>query len=259
MASALWPRSGDRQLSQSGRVMPGARLYFFDAGTTSPQTTFADAARTAAHPHPIEADGFGKWPAVYLAPGAYRYRIVDVEGSAIDDFDGIVAVGEPVAEAGDPLTASAFVQTLLDDADSGAFLTTLGVSAFIQTVLNDADAAAARTTLDAPQFGITPMVTDSTSRDLALTDRGRTLEMSSGSARVYTIPAQASVAWLDDCWINVVRMGTGSVTITAATGVTLNGISAGSCAIDGQYKGATLRRRAENDWGIVGAHSTVTA
>lgn len=259
MASALWPRSGDRQLSNSGRVMPGARLYFFDSGTTTPQTIFADASRTAAHPHPIEADGFGKWPAVYLAPGAYRYRIVDVEGSAIDDFDGIVAAGEPVADDGEPLTASAFVQTLLDDADSGAFLTTLGVSAFVQAILNDADAATARGTLDAPQLGITPLVTDAASRDLALADRGRTLEMSNGSARVYTIPAQASVAWLDDTWLNVVRMGTGSLTITAATGVTLNGVSAGSCAIDGQHKGASLRRRAENDWGIVGAHTTVTA
>lgn len=259
MASALWPRSGDRQLSNSGRVMPGARLYFFDSGTTTPQTTFADASRTAAHPHPIEADGFGKWPAVYLAPGAYRYRIVDVEGSAIDDFDGIVAAGAPVADDGEPLTASAFVQTLLDDADSGAFLTTLGVSAFVQAILNDADAATARGTLDAPQLGITPLVTDSASRDLALADRGRTLEMSNGSARVYTIPAQASVAWLDDTWLNVVRMGTGSLTITAATGVTLNGVSAGSCAIDGRYKGASLRRRSENDWGIVGAHTTVTA
>jgi len=42
---------------------------------------------------------------------------------------------------------SAFILTLLDDADAGAALTTLGVSAFVQTLLNDADASTARTTL----------------------------------------------------------------------------------------------------------------
>lgn len=44
---------------------------------------------------------------------------------------------------------SVFARTLLDDADAGTALTTLGVSAFIQTLLDDASASAARTTLGA--------------------------------------------------------------------------------------------------------------
>jgi hypothetical protein len=257
MASALWPRSGDRQLNNSGRVIAGARLYFFDEGTTTPQTTYEDAARTTAHDHPIVADAYGKWPAVYLAPGTYRYRINDSDGSTIDDFDGIVAPEAATSEEGTDVTISAFSETLLDDADAGAWLATLGFSAYIITIINDADAAAARATLDAPQMGITPIVSDTATRDLALTDIGKTLEMTNGSARVYTIPAQADVAWVDDAWLNVIRMGTGSLTITAEAGVTLNGVVAGSCTIDGQYKGASLRRRAANDWGIVGSHSVV--
>ena len=42
---------------------------------------------------------------------------------------------------------SAFIQTLLDDADASTAQTTLGISTFIKTLLDDADAATARTTL----------------------------------------------------------------------------------------------------------------
>ncbi|MBZ0325950.1 MAG: hypothetical protein K8F57_07105 [Alphaproteobacteria bacterium] len=58
------------------------------------------------------------------------------------------ANGDPIA-AVDPgsYPASAFGASLIDDADAGAALTTLGVSAFAKTILDDADAATARSTL----------------------------------------------------------------------------------------------------------------
>ncbi|MEO1986252.1 MAG: hypothetical protein ABGX47_06285 [Martelella sp.] len=65
------------------------------------------------------------------------------------------------ANAGAALTTlgvSAFAKTLLDDADAAAALATLGVSEFAKSLLDDADAAAARQTLGAqPILGFSPV------------------------------------------------------------------------------------------------------
>ena len=60
------------------------------------------------------------------------------------------ANGKPIASAaqsGVPTTA--FMATVLDDANAAAALSTLGVSAYVQTLLDDANAEAARRTLKA--------------------------------------------------------------------------------------------------------------
>jgi hypothetical protein len=74
---------------------------------------------------------------------------------------GFDADGKPVATAGttSDLIATPFVETLLDDATAGAFLTTLGISAYIQTLLNDADAATARATLGTGELVATGFTT----------------------------------------------------------------------------------------------------
>jgi len=70
---------------------------------------------------------------------------------------------------------------------------------------------------------------------LALTDVGGTVRMTSASANEVTIPANAAVAFATEVMIAVKQVGAGSTTITAAAGVTLNGVSAGSIEIGSQY------------------------
>ncbi len=57
------------------------------------------------------------------------------------------------------VSISSFVETLLDDANAAAFMTTLGITAFVQTLLDDADADTFMTTL----MGGYPLLGDSTS------------------------------------------------------------------------------------------------
>jgi microcystin-dependent protein len=69
----------------------GAKAYFFDAGTTTPQIVYTDAALSIPHDHPVVADGvLGTFPAVFLvAGGSYHLRITDADGVTLHDVDNI--------------------------------------------------------------------------------------------------------------------------------------------------------------------------
>jgi hypothetical protein len=87
-----------------------------------------------------------------------------------------------------------------------------------------------------------------TSYTLALTDNLKLVTMSNASANTLTIPTNASVAFTaDETRIDVAMLGAGVTTITGDTGVTVNGVSAGSVALE-QYKGASLIKIGTDEW-----------
>lgn len=83
---------------------------------------------------------------------------------------------------------------------------------------------------------------------LVLTDAGKTVEMNSASTKEFTIPPNSSVAFPTDTYINLVRYGSGALTVQGGTGVTLNGVSAGTITIPAQYGGATIYKRDTDEW-----------
>jgi len=87
-----------------------------------------------------------------------------------------------------------------------------------------------------------------TTYTLALTDNLKTVSLSNASAVAVTIPTNASVAFTaDETRIDVVNIGAGEVTVSGDTGVTINGVSAGSFTL-AQYAGASLLKIATNTW-----------
>ena len=97
-----------------------------------------------------------------------------------------------------------------------------------------------------------------TNYTLVLTDAGRLIEMGSASALTLTIPADASVNFPVGTKIDVLRTGTGEVTIAGATSpntVTVN--SEGSkLRINAQWQAISLIKRATNTWVAIGALKT---
>lgn len=86
----------------NGRPYIGARAYFFLGGTTTPITVYKsfDLGAINAHPNPLQTDGNGFWPPVYMdeADEFFRVRITTAQGVVILDADGIPIIGP--AESG---------------------------------------------------------------------------------------------------------------------------------------------------------------
>jgi len=74
------------------------------------------------------------------------------------------------------------------------------------------------------------------------------VEMNNASANTLTIPTNASVAFPIGTTITVVQYGAGVTTVTGATGVTVNGVSAGGVAASAQYAGFALYKRGTDEW-----------
>ena len=91
-----------------------------------------------------------------------------------------------------------------------------------------------------------------TTKTLALIDSGDFIVTTSASPTTITIPTNASVAFTVGTEIDFIQKGAGELTISGDTGVTLNGVSAGSTAITAQWGGATIKKIDINEWIIVG-------
>lgn len=89
-----------------------------------------------------------------------------------------------------------------------------------------------------------------TSYTLVASDRGQVVTMANGGANTVTIPASGFN--VGDV-VTVIQIGSGTTTITAASGVDINGLSAGSVAIYAQYQGVSLLKITSTSWVAMGA------
>ena len=90
---------------------------------------------------------------------------------------------------------------------------------------------------------------------LVLSDKGKLIELSNGSANALTIPLNATAAFPIGSQITVLQTGSGTSQINVAAGVTLNCTPQGTANVSkfrAQWSSITLIKRAENTWVAVG-------
>ena len=72
-------------LSNSLTLIPGAMAYFFEVGTSTPQSVFTDEALTTAHAHPVVADDDGRFPVIYM-DNTLRYTVALHDASDVEVY-----------------------------------------------------------------------------------------------------------------------------------------------------------------------------
>jgi hypothetical protein len=113
--------------------------------------------------------------------------------------------------------------------------------------------------LNGNNFGITasyrPSDAVSAAKTFALADAGRLQRLTGSTARIWTLPANASVAFVADTEIDVLNGATANLTLTADAGVTVNGVTAGSIVLS-PYEAGQFKKISTNEWAWIGANAS---
>lgn len=96
-------------------------------------------------------------------------------------------------------------------------------------------------------------------KTLALADINTYNVSQDATAQAVTLPAQATVVWTADAEIHFQQGAAGAVNITAAAGVSINGVTAGTFTLAGIYSAASLKRTGSDAWTLIGAPATTGA
>ena len=93
--------------------------------------------------------------------------------------------------------------------------------------------------------------TYTTSDTLRLSDADKVIEMNVGTANNLVIPTNTAYAFPVGTQITVIQIGSGQTTFSPASGVTVHSASS-KVKLSGQYSGATLIKKATNEWYLFG-------
>jgi hypothetical protein len=147
------------------------------------------------------------------------------------------------------ITATSFSgsgASLTGIAGSGITAGTVGT-----TQLTDASITQAKLGSGTPRAGYNSTINAvAGSYTLVLSDLGKLVEVSSGSACNLTIPTD-SVAFTTGDRIDIIQTGSGQVTLAPAAGVTLN-TDTGKRKLLSQWAACTLIKRGSNSWVAIG-------
>ena len=285
LLSPIW--NGTQFFDSNGVPLNGGLINTYQAGSmTAQQATYTDATGTVANSNPIVLDSTGRINTeIWLLEGAsYQLILTQSDGTTVlatcDNIQGVLnssqASGLPnqSGQAGNYLTTDgtnaswAAVNSLPSQAgNAGDILSTNGTSASWIAPPISLPSITGNTGLFLSNNGANPIwetVPASTgygyiptqvgSYTTALSDAGACILVNASSAATLTIASYATVNYTIGTTIDVIQRGTGQVTITGMSGVTVN--SASGFKTRTRYSGVTLVNVSNDSWIIIGDLTT---
>lgn len=83
----------EQYFDNSGNILAGGKLFFYDSGTVVAKNTFSDPGGTTANANPVILDGAGRTPDIYLT-GSYKLIIKDSADVQIETRDPVLAADD---------------------------------------------------------------------------------------------------------------------------------------------------------------------
>lgn len=101
----------------TGEPLSGGKVYFYEAGTTTPKPVYQDASATVSHATPVVLDAYGN-KQIY-GNGTYKVVITDSDGVTLETMDYVHI----------STTTTSYAESILGAADAATARTLLGLGA----------------------------------------------------------------------------------------------------------------------------------
>jgi hypothetical protein len=125
----LFPYAFFQEFDDQGDPLAGGKLYSYEAGTSTPKTTYSDSDGATPNANPVVFDSYGR-ANVWLGDGSYKFILKDADDNTIYTVDNIggdsaAAFGSTVTEISGNLSVTEVYANAVITATAAATLSLL--------------------------------------------------------------------------------------------------------------------------------------
>lgn len=120
-----------QEFDNNGEVLNGGKIYTYEAGTSTPKTTYTDSTEASANTNPIILDASGRAD-IWLGTGSYKFVITDSADVTIKTVDAIT--GDAVNVFGQSVESISGNETVTTSDENTVYLCTAALTISLPAV-----------------------------------------------------------------------------------------------------------------------------